>query len=101
MSDSFHKPTEDRYEDSKCRNQNKFPRSHRSNAEVVLETWFQTPATLFQSIQIYLQTMPAPKLNESGKRLLRDLRLIHKDPPAGIMASPIDNDIFVRLLTLS
>ncbi|KAK8798060.1 hypothetical protein WA171_005587 [Blastocystis sp. BT1] len=38
--------------------------------------------------------MPAPKLNESGKRLLRDLKNLHKDPPAGIAASPIDNNIY-------
>ena len=39
--------------------------------------------------------MSAPRLSDSGKRLLRDLRNLHKDPPAGIMASPIDNDIYV------
>lgn len=44
--------------------------------------------------------MPAPKLNESGKRLLRDLRNLHKDPPAGIAASPIDNDIYVGAFCL-
>ncbi|KNB44186.1 ubiquitin-conjugating enzyme E2 [Blastocystis sp. subtype 4] len=41
--------------------------------------------------------MPAPKLNESGKRLLRDLKNLHKDPPAGIAASPIDNNIYLLL----
>ena len=40
--------------------------------------------------------MSAPRLSDSGKRLLRDLRNLHKDPPAGIMASPIDNDIYVQ-----
>ena len=60
---------------------------------------FQNPDhTLFSSIFICLH-MSAPRLSDSGKRLLRDLRNLHKDPPAGIMASPIDSDIYVRIWT--
>lgn len=42
-----------------------------------------------------LNRMPKLVLNESGKRLLRDLKNLKKDPPAGIAAAPIDNDIYV------
>ena len=34
-------------------------------------------------------------LNESGRRLLRDLKNLKRDPPAGVAAAPIDNDIYV------
>ena len=39
--------------------------------------------------------MPKISLNESVRRLLRDLKTIKKDPPSGIAAAPIDNDIYV------
>lgn len=34
-------------------------------------------------------------LSESGKRLLRDLKKLKTDPPAGIAAAPVDNNIYV------
>ena len=39
--------------------------------------------------------MPKLVLNESGKRLLRDLKNLKKDPPNGIAAAPIENNIYV------
>lgn len=36
-------------------------------------------------------------LDESGKRLLRDLKKLKTDPPSGIAAAPVNNDIYVRL----
>ncbi|OAO17207.1 ubiquitin-conjugating enzyme E2 [Blastocystis sp. ATCC 50177/Nand II] len=38
--------------------------------------------------------MPKLVLNESGKRLLRDLKNLKKDPPNGIAAAPIENNIY-------
>lgn len=34
-------------------------------------------------------------LNESGKRLLRDLKKLKTDPPSGIAAAPVNNNIYV------
>ncbi len=53
-----------------------------------------------RNILYHILSMPAPKLNESGKRLLRDLKNLHKDPPAGIAASPIDNNIYVVFIVV-
>ena len=53
-----------------------------------------------RNILHHILNMPAPKLNESGKRLLRDLKNLHKDPPAGIAASPIDNNIYVVFIVV-
>lgn len=44
--------------------------------------------------------MPKPQLNESGKRLLRDLKTLKYDPPTGIAAAPIDNNIYVGFLVV-
>jgi hypothetical protein len=38
------------------------------------------------------------QLNESGKRLLRDLKTLKKDPPTGIGAAPIDSNLYVFVI---
>ena len=47
-------------------------------------------------IVIYLE-MSKIHLDESGKRLLRDLKKLKTDPPSGIAAAPVNNDIYVRI----
>ena len=40
------------------------------------------------------------QLSESGRRLLRDLKNLKRDPPAGIGAAPVDNNIYVPMVWL-
>lgn len=53
----------------------------------------ETPLWNFRHKKV--NQMPKLVLNESGKRLLRDLKNLKKDPPNGIAAAPIENNIYV------
>ena len=44
---------------------------------------------------IFHHIMSKIALSESGKRLLRDLRQLKMDSPAGIAAAPVGTDIYV------
>ena len=39
--------------------------------------------------------MSKPTLSASGKRLLKDLKTLRVNPPVGIAAAPVNNDIYV------
>ena len=68
---------------------------HSGKEAIPCQTLTLMKRPLELSFKEKLNRMPKLVLNESGKRLLRDLKNLKKDPPAGIAASPIDNDIYV------